>query len=301
MHRAHGISIVATGYRELFTKATGVLIVPIWLVAMGWVVAHDVLPGFLAEDPPHLHVSEWLRNEGRKTQYAITGEDGSRLGTIWARYIIDDDLLHRDELIWIESLPESLNRLLPFRRLRIDVTSSYSANGALDEITLRIQTKDGEIRLHGERFHADFSFELDGGRDIPKRVFKVPLTDGRIIAGGINPFAQLSDIEVGQKWRMQVINPITVVLPNLGRRFIVMLVEVTGREMLRTGGGLVDCLVVESGSSKAWVDEHGVVIAQETTLPLVGRIRVEREAFFDEDERVRIRKIPWTRIGGDNG
>ncbi len=79
----------------------------------------------------------------------------------------------------------------------------------------------------------------------------------------------------------------------------------TGRDTVVTPQGSTDCLVVESPNAKAWVDDHGAVLVQELTLPLVGKLRMVRDAAYDADalkrastgsidEHVR-QRIQWPR------
>ena len=266
----------------MFTRATGFVIVPLWLAAMSWLVAHDVWPGLTAQDPPLLQATEWLKTEGVRAQFAIHNEHG-RLGTIWTEYFIDRDSIQRWDTIWIEQFPVAI------APLRISADSIFTADGALDELTVRLENTETDIRLHGERFHKDFSFNFESGPF--DKSFKIPLAEGRIISGGgVNPFASLTNLTVGQRWRMQVFNPIAA-LTGLGDRFIPILVEVTGEEKIFSAGEEVNCLVVESAHARAWVDENGAVQIQEMTLPLVGKIRILREPTYDNKARLTVKRM----------
>lgn len=259
---------------------TGFIIVPLWLVAMTWLVAHDVWPGLTAHPAPPLQVTDWLRSNGLETEYAIH-DDLGRLGTVWSRYLLDERSVRRDDLIWIDRLPVNVTPM------RITVHSVFTAEGLLDEFTLRLQNHSADVKLHGERFHADFSFTLESGPI--EKTFKLPITSGDVVSGAFNPFSSLTNLHVGQRWRMQVVNPIAC-LTGIGRRFIPMLVEVTGEERITTPDGDHNCFVVESSHAKAWVDAHGAVIVQEMTLPIVGTIRMVRQAVFDNEARIAARK-----------
>lgn len=264
----------------MFTRATGCLIIPLWLTAMSWLVVNDMWPGLSAQDPPPLKVTDWLRQQGAQVQFAIHGEDG-RLGTIWTAYDIDRDSLQRHDLIWIDRFP------LDVAPLRMEVNSVFTADGVLDEIDVEVESRKGSVRLHGERFHKNFSFTFQSGPI--EKAFKIPLADGGFISGGLSPFGQLVDMKVGDRWRMQVFNPIAALL-GIGDKFIPTLIEVTGRDTVVTPQGSTDCLVVESQNAKAWVDQHGAVLVQELTLPLVGKLRMVRETAYDADARSRAKK-----------
>jgi len=143
--------------------------------------------------------------------------------------------------------------------------------------------------LHGERFHSDFSFTFESGP--MEQAFKVPLIEGGMIADALSPFSQLTDIKVGQTWRIQMFNPIGA-LTGIGDRFLPMLISVTGKERIATPEGERECLVVESTNAKAWVDSRGVVVAQEITLPMPLKLRIIRQPTFDEDAMSEVKRMP---------
>lgn len=271
--------------RWVFTRTTGWLIVPLWAASMGWLVAHDVLPGWVAQDPPRMASAAWLHGAGGKTQCTIAGEQG-RLGTLWTTYLADAGSIERYDDVWIERLP------VPLAPLRIRVTSTFTPDGVLDEFTLVLESAETLMRLHGERFHADFSFTFQA--NTVRKAFKVPLVDGGIVSGAFNPFSQLSGLRLGQSWRMQVFNPVAA-LTGIGDRFIPMLVKVTGERRISTGAWSGNCFVVESGRAKAFVDADGVVQMQEMTLPVLGTLRIVREPAFDDAARRRARRRSFGR------
>lgn len=267
----------------MFTRITGFLIVPLWLVAMGWVFAHDVWPRWTAMEAPPLSVNDWLSDEGRESQYAIF-QDHVQVGIFWTTYRIDSQSVQREDLLLIEKFS------LDITPLRVVSLSVFTSAGKLDEFTVRMENPSLHGELHGERFSEDFSFTFKVG-PTPRlsRRYKVPLTDGDLISGATNPFAHLSDLKVGQRWRMQVFNPLSAIL-GIGSQFTSMLVEVTGQESIVVDGTLRNCFVIESANAKAWVDENGAVQVQEALLPLVGTLRMVRQAECDVDARRRAQK-----------
>jgi len=260
---------------------------------MSWLVAHDVWPRWVAPQPPAVSRFDLLKSEQRQAQYTIMDSVGA-MGSVWTSYLMDESSIRRDDLVWIERLP------LDVAPLRITVNSVFTGDGVLDEFEVRIENPDTflPIKLHGERFHADFSFSLENGTQV--RTFKIPLTEGALISGVFNPFAEFRDLSVGQTWQMQVFNPIAA-LTNIGSRFIPLLVTVTGEERIQTGTWEGNCLVVEAGSTKAWVSAGGEVRMQEVLLPVIGKLRIVREAGFDTDRRNAVRRMsfdrpdPWKR------
>jgi hypothetical protein len=258
------------------------VIVPAWLAAMSWLVAHDIAPGWTATDAPPVRRSPSLAGGKNEAQFEIYDEFG-RVGTLWTRYTADERSLQRDDLIWLDRLP------LDLAPLRVTAGSAFTADGVLDEFTIRLETLSTDVKLHGERFPADFSFRLQTGTI--DKTFKVPLTKGGLISGAFHPFADMSDLQVGTRWRMQVVSPVAL-LTGVGKQFIPVLVEVTGEERIATPGGDRNCLIVESPNAKAWIDAEGLVVVQEVDLPALGRFRIVRQSGYDEKERNRVRQVP---------
>lgn len=264
----------------MFTRTTGLIIVPVWLMAMGWLFAHDVWPTWTAQEPPRLLPSEWLKDEGKRTQFTVY-HAGQKIGTIWTVYSVNEDAVRCQDLIWIERLP------LPIVPLRATTLAVFTHDGLLDELTVELQNYSARFKLHGERFHSHFAFTFESGPI--DTAFKIPLTDGELIGGAFHPFGQLANLRVGQTWKMQVFNPVAD-LTGIGDRFVSVLVRVTGSETIVTDEGKRHCFVVESPSSKAWVNGHGEVLVQESTFPVVGQIRIVRDADFDERTMYRRKK-----------
>lgn len=247
---------------------------PIWLLAMSWLVANDILPHWTASQPPPVQAGDWLA-DGNRIQFTLSDELGP-MGSVWTEYLVDSRSIRRDDLIWVERLP------LDIAPLRISVDSVFTAQGVLDEFSVQLEAGgagQGRIRLHGERFHSDFSFTLESGP--VEKAFKIPLVDSGLFSGAFHPFGALTDLRVGQRWRMQVVNPISM-LTGMGNEFIPLLVEVTGEERVRTAAGDVNCYVIDSPNARAWVDARGNVVAQEMRLPMLGTMRLERSRVFDE-------------------
>lgn len=259
----------------MFTRFGSFLVILFWLSSMGALIAHDVWPALVAHDAPVLEVTDWLQKEGRESQASISNESG-RLGTMRTIFLMGRETTQREDIILLERFPVPL--VAP---LRVDVNSTFSREGLLDEITIDLIGRNKmHIKLHGERFRSDFSFELSGLGTKSQR-FKIPLTDAGMISGAFNPFGQMTGLRVGQTWRMQVFNPVAA-LTRVGENFIPMLVQVTGKERIITLEGPKDCFVVETEYAKAWVDERGVVQRQEVSLPVAGEFTIQREPFDKE-------------------
>jgi hypothetical protein len=292
----------------VITKLLGILIVCFWVASMSWLVARDVWPALSAQEVPVIKATRWLESEGRKSQAGIF-DGADRIGTIWTTYIIDEAPAPREggvgetpgspqsatgaESIIREDIVILERFALPITPLMVSAYSTFNPEGELDEFTLNIKARDTRMKLHGERFHTDFSFWLKNGQNSRDRMdFKLPLSEAGTISGAFNPFTQLADLQVGQSWRMQVFNPVAA-LTGVGDRFIPMLARVTRQENITVRGVLRTCLVVEAPGAKAWVDRRGVVLRQEMALPVGGTLTVVREP-FDEKGRDAARSSYFT-------
>jgi len=285
----------------MFGPRDGLVLVPFWVAAMAWLVVQDVAPGWTAQEPPTLVASAWLQEEGGSSQCGIFNDKGHRVGTIWTSYLIEEESIRRDELVWLERLGSALGPAgAGLGPLGLRIGATYRVDGVLDEFDVKLRCPVVQAHLHGERFHADFSFEFVSGP--LRKAFKLPLSEAGMISAAFNPFEQLDNLHVGQRWRMQVFNPLAAVA-GVGDKFIPLLVEVTGRETIEVGEGhMRGCLVVESPGAQAWVDERGVVWVQEVVLPVGGKLRIVRESLDEaakERARVQYRDMQGNVSGGN--
>jgi hypothetical protein len=255
---------------------------------MIWLFAHDVWPRWTAKNPPVLKATDWLRTEGRQSQYDLEDEFG-RFGSVWTEYQLDQAAMSRSDLIWIFRAPPLLAGFAP---VRIHVDSTYTGAGVLDEITMRVETPQADVELHGERFHSGYSFKLDSGPI--ERTLKVPITSGGAITSAFNPLGALTNLHVGDRWNMQIVNPIATVT-GIGDPFIPLLIEVTGEERLKLPDGERNCTIVEAKGVKAWIDPNGAVQKQELLLPVIGKLTIVRRAEFDEHQRSQARSASMSR------
>ena len=141
---------------------------------------------------------------------------------------------------------------------------------------------------------------LAGGINDVSETFKISAAEAGLIGDVFRPFASLPELAVGQSWRMQVVNPVSVIT-GIGSRFMPLLVQVTGRETINAPDGRqVECFIVEAPSVRAWVDREGLVWVQQVELPVGGQITLRNEP-HDADEKVRIEE-QFNRSGdGRNG
>jgi hypothetical protein len=250
-----------------------------WLMSVSWLVRHDVVPALTARDVPRYAPGAWLTDRIAQSQARIENRYGHRVGTVWTRYVKAAENLSRYDTLWLE-------RIAYLPPIRIDVESDFAQDGALDEFSLAIHGAGEPIRLLGERFGDQFGFQLLVGAS-PRQLFTLSGSEAGLVADAFRPFPTLPNLEVGQSWRMQVVNPLAVV-SGVGSKMIPMLVQVTGKERLITDDGAAECFVVETDGARAWVKGDGVVLKQEVELPLGGRFTIIDEP-FEEERLARVR------------
>lgn len=262
----------------MVNRAIGPAIVVFWLAAMTWLIWHDVVPVWIAQDPPDPVSPEWVAGERRRQQAHIEDKHGGHIGRIWTVYSRAGETTARQDLIVIERFP-------PISPARIAVDAQFDAEGRLDELSADILITGSHFALQAERYGTQLAFELRAG---PRRqTFKLTDTDAGMIGDLFKPFSAMPNLEVGQTWRMQVFNPLSAVIGQ-GQKFIPMIVRVTGEEVLHTPDGPERCLIVEAPSARALVSRDGTVRVQEIELPIGGKIVIRDEPFdVDEYEEAR--------------
>ncbi len=271
-------------------KWIGFTIVMGWAIATSWLVWHDIVPGWTAQDPPRVVASDWVNRYGRQSHFGIYNQRGERIGGIWTRYTSAASTDRIDEIY--------INDMRTIGAICVHIKSIFDLAGKLDEVDMNVLSAAADIapiRIHGERFPSQFAFRLDAGA--VKHVFKVDLAMAGTFSATFRPFDAMPNLTVGQSWRMQVFNPIAA-LTGFGDEFIPMVVKVVGREPVRTGGALHDCLIIESSGLKGWVDRtSGVVLLQEISVPLGGTYTIKNEEYVEMERKHAAKQFEDLRDG----
>lgn len=265
----------------MIARIGALCLVIFWAVMMGWLAWHDVWPAWTAQNPPVVAFDDLPTPGSVHFQAGIFDRRGRRIGSIWTTHIRLSDAILREDCIWIE-------RFSALPPTRIEVNSTFDADGRFDEIEACVYGHGVAIELNGERFPREFAFELRVGHLRPRR-FKIPHTHAGMFGDLFKPFATLPDLRVGQSWRMQVFNPLAAVA-GFGDTFTPMLVRVTGTDTVVRNGAVVECFVVEASGSRALVGHDGVVYEQSVELPVGGTI-VVRDEPYDDEARKRARSV----------
>lgn len=248
-------------------------IILFWTAATAWLIHHDILPPLTARDVPRISTDSWPGERTRNAQARIEDRAGRRVGTVWSTYTAGATGMNRHDVFFIERLS-----MLPM--LRIEVDADFTADGRLDTLNLKLYGAGERVELEGEDISGNLAFRLIVGRR--EQLFKVDADAVGMIGDVLRPFPALPDIEVGQSWRMHVVNPLSAVT-DFGSKLIPMIVRVTGKERQPTPDGPVECFVVESDrGAKAWVDAAGNVVRQEMDMPIGGHLTIVAEPFDEE-------------------
>jgi hypothetical protein len=245
-------------------------IILFWALATAWLIRHDVIPAITARDIPRMTAKGWRADGTYQSQARIEDKTGRRIGTTWMIHHVSDTGISRTDIYWIEHLG-----VLP--PLRIQMDSSFTPDGVLDEIQLNLEGAGTPVTLNGENISGNFAFQLKVGKQ--EHLFKIDSALAGMLGNVFKPFPALPRIEVGQSWRMHVVNPLAAVT-GVGSKLIPMIVRVTSREKLATAKGPVECFVVESDhGARAWVDDDGNVLRQEANIPIGGKLTIVAEPF----------------------
>ena len=263
-------------------------IILFWLAAMSWLFWHDVRPLWLAQDPPRTVTADWLTEGRMRQQAAIEDKAGRPIGTIWTVYRKSGDTIGRQDLIVIDHFP-------PISPARVAVDMQFDPQGRLDEMSVDVRFTGLHLELQAERFGTQLAFALKAGP--VNQSFKISDTDAGMVGDLFKPFSDMPKLEVGQTWRMQVFNPLSTVF-GYGKRFLPMIVRVTGKQRWETEDGVVDCFVVEAPNATALVGPDGTVYRQETQLPVGGTIVIRTER-FDERAHERAKAAAPPRLDPD--
>jgi hypothetical protein len=261
----------------------------------------DILPSWTAQDAPPLRPEAIAKLAQQEQQYGIYLGDGTRVGTAWgsveANQSIPSVTLRGTVL---------LDGLRLVKGIRIETSSEFDANGALDSFNLRVHgvrlpgVRSGpatRIRVHGERRGIYFPCEMQFGT--LRREANLDVSASRMISDSLRPFTYLPALSVGQSWRMQVLDPVAAALSGK-TQFKSIIARVTGTETIREGGKEIECFLVETSpdKTKAWVDKSGCVRRQEVDLPGFGIIRISEEEYKGQLRTDAATSVP---AGSDDG
>jgi hypothetical protein len=241
----------------------------------------DILPDWLAGAPPASRALALGLADELNTQLGIYDREGHCIGRSWTRCARSGNLVavqHRT-VIYAAHLPLDTE----LDAVRIDTNLSYYEQDRLDELRVRVHGLGVVIKLEGEFYLPDdFACKWQVGARRGK--FQLPAHVTRAMGDVIRPFESLTGLHVGQSWRLELLNPLSGIIPDWGSRNMMtdgVLVRVTRTEEIEHQGAMVQAYVIEAERLRAWVTLEGRVIRQQFDLPLLGTLTLVDEPYDD--------------------
>ncbi len=242
----------------------------------------DVWPAWTAQDPPSMAPGSMQADIPKQTQLGIFDKEGNRLGTAWSE--INKTKMETS----ISSTVVTRNtKMIP--SLLVVMKTVFDSEGRLDRFRLDIKgIPQMNIFAEGERRGIYFPCRFQVG--LIRRQMNLEQSANRMMGESFQPFAYLPNLEVGQAWRMQMLDPLSAVMSRQAR-LSPLVVRVTGKEVIDHEGEKVECFVLKSSPPRiqAWVNNRGLIIKQKTQLPVIGTLVLKHES-YDEAAREQARK-----------
>ena len=258
------------------------------LLANAALVTRDLAPAWFAGDPPPPGANDLRPGWVRVWQTGIFDDAGVRLGTSWSESHRPPDKLLINNFTLLNEISTGGDILTP--RLRINTSFIYRDDNRLEALKVTVGGFGLPIRLEGQ-FVPPNEFPCEWQWDTHRGVFVLPADATRSMGDATRPFDTLSDLHVGQSWRMELFDPLAGILPGwqgeeMSTRSVI--VRVVGTENIIHNGLGVHTYIVEADRIRAWVSPIGRVIRQEVHMPLLGKILMLDEA-YDDAARARAR------------
>jgi hypothetical protein len=274
-------------------RLIGVLSAVLMLAANATLVHRDLLPGWLAGDPPQPDDLPAVTGVQRRVQTAIFNAEGRAVGRAFTTSVVVEDQLQVRSLtvLYPIALPGGL--LTP--AVKVDTDLQYRlADGLLDELRMTIRGLPNQgIAIKGELIEPDqFACTLQAGALRTGMLFDAGAT--RALGDVVRPFVRLPGLYVGRTWRLQLLDPLSRILPGMRPNQMLTeseLVRVTRQETIVHRGQPVETFVVETRRMRAWATRDGQVLRQEIELPVLGRLTLLDEP-FNEAIYTRCRNMP---------
>jgi len=278
----------------MLNRWVGILSAFCMLLANGAIIWRDILPDWLAGDPPPNEALLLSPGEKRFAQVGIYDDDDRTIGKSWT-------LSHRVGVggsvnVKTTTVLEPLHLAggIATPRVRVETSVTYRFNETtVDELEFRMFGLGLPVSLHAEAMPSgEFPCQWQVGSERHKFVLdsRVPVALGDVI----RPFDRLPNLYVGRRWRLDLLDPLTQIFPQLRNTPLApesVSIHVTDRTTISHAGDDVEVFVVEGGGATAWVAPDGRVLRQEVQLPLLGRLILLDEPYDDAARRKAVRDI----------
>lgn len=275
----------------MLNRWIGITAVALMLSANVSLFMRDIVPDWIAGDPPDNISLRLGDNETRKLQVGIYDTHGGMVGQSWSVALLSTNQLRVSS--WTVLYPLRLPGGAATPRVRIDTEMAFASTGAIDTLEIRVHGFDLPVYFKGEYVPPDkFPCEWRVGEQSGKLVLDSDRM--RSLGDMFRPFDHLPGMYVGRTWRLKLFNPLAKLLPPWRTSDMAMesvLVRVVALDTIKHEGREVEAYRVEAPQIRAWVGHDGTVYRQELDLPLFGRLIVQSQEFDDELRKRRIHEF----------
>lgn len=278
----------------MLNRWLGIALGAAMLVANFAVFQSDVLSTWFEGSPPPSDARTLGPGEERRSQLGIYLAGGRRVGQGWTRATREA----ASEYVTIRSTtvlePLGIPGAGRTPPVQIELIVTYRVGDKLvDQVDFKMLGLPVVIRLHGEAMPSgEFPCEYQIG--VQRGSLALDSGVPSALGDAIRPFDRLPDLQVGQRWRMKLLDPVSQLMPHMGDAgFELEPVEiaVVRKEVLPHHGGDVETFVVEGGGATAWVAPGGEVLRQVVKLPLIGELTLLDEPYDEEARQAAIRRM----------
>lgn len=259
----------------------GIALFALMASANMWLFVRDVLPRWWVGNPPDPITTQIAAGSESWIQTVIRDSDGKPIGRSWTHISRQSTVAIHESMTFIESISLPSGQTPPIR-VEIKLTFQEDSDN-VDELRMAVAGLPIAVELRGERVSSQFPCIWTIGDQSGSFILDADST--RSLGDALRPFERLPGLEVGQTWRMKILNPLARVLPGFRKdalEFDTILVRVTREEEIIVGGKAVNALRVEAPQTVGWVGPRGRVLRQEVDLPLIGKLTIEDEPFLEE-------------------
>ncbi len=258
----------------------GIALLACMLSANAALFLRDVLPALTAGAPPTPVPYALKVGHEQWVQTAIYHEEDGLIGRSWTRVWRGDQLSTLESTTFLSGLRLPTIEVPAVRINFLLMYQNSDATQRVDELHMDITGLPFDVGLDGELVADQFPCVWKAGPHEGQFILDGDAT--RALGDAIRPFSRLPGLEVGQSWRLQLMNPFSKIIPglradNIG--FDSIVVRVSRRETIEHAGRDVEALRVEAHNITAWVAPDGRVLRQTVDLPFVGRLTIKDEPF----------------------
>lgn len=269
----------------MINRWVGITTAAVMLLANGTLVFKDLVPTWLAGDPPPNDLQLLDPGEKRYVQVGIYDERNLCVGTSWTVSHVSGTLLTVHS--WTLLRPLRLAGETRTPQIRVHTVLTYQLTSGLDTLRIDVSGLPAPLTFSGEFVPPD-DFPCKWGFGGQAGSFVLTAEATRALGDVIRPFDRLPGLYVGQTWRLRLFDPLEQLMPSWGGVDLSgqsVIVRVTGTETIEHAAKSVETFRVETRGVVAWADADGRVLRQIVEVPLLGKLRLEDEEFIEEDFR----------------